>query len=258
MSIVTAPFAVQTPTHEQPDRIRTVIELLADYADRHAKTLRSPDTAKHHAARVGRWCEGRRASETRQVVAAIVRDMTGYYAAGTINRSLGALSAVLRMAWERGGVAQDYSGLVKRLPERNARTTTLTMQQVAQIADRASAQVHAAIWISLLTGCRRGAVLAIRQDMIRADTILLPAGATKTDRAREVPIIAPLRPWLAMLPLEITYEGVKSGFRRARVAAGMPHRSPSTICGAPAAPCSSNRACRCTSSAASWATPARR
>lgn len=199
-----------------------LVNLLADYAERHAKTLRSPDTAKHHAARIGRWCEGKRASDTRQVVSAIVQDMTGAYAAGTINRSLGTLSAALRMAWERGEVTQDYSGLVKRLPERNARTTTLTMQQVQQIAEHASAQVRAAIWISLLTGCRRGEVLAIKRAMIRADTILLPAGATKTDRAREVPIIAPLRPWLAMLPLSITYEGVKSGFRRARVAAGMP------------------------------------
>jgi integrase len=168
------------------------------------------------------WCEGKRASDTRHVVSAIVQDMTGHYAAGTINRSLGTLSAALRMAWERGDVAQDYSGLVKRLPERNARTMNLDMEQVRQIADKASSQVRAAIWISLLTGCRRGEVLAITKDMIRSDSILLPAGATKTVRAREVPIIAPLRPWLAYLPLTITYEGVKSGFRRARVAAGMP------------------------------------
>lgn len=199
-----------------------LVHLLADYAERHAKTLRSPDTAKHHAARIGRWCEGKRASDTRQVVSAIIQDMTGHYAAGTINRSLGTLSAALRMAWERGDVTQDYSGLVKRLPERNARTTTLTMRQVQQIAEKASEQVRAAIWISLLTGCRRGEVLAIDQTMIRADSILLPAGSTKTVRAREVPIIAPLRPWLPLLPLSITYEGVKSGFRRARVAAGMP------------------------------------
>jgi integrase len=199
-----------------------LIDLLADYADRHAKSLRSPDTAKHHAARIGRWCEGKRASDTRQVVSAIVQDMTGHYAAGTINRSLGTLSAALRMAWERGDVTQDYSGLVKRLPERNARTTSLDMEQVQAIAEKASPQVRAAIWISLLTGCRRGEVLAITRDMIRADTILLPAGATKTVRAREVPIIAPLRPWLEQIPLTITYEGVKSGFRRARVAAGMP------------------------------------
>lgn len=200
-----------------------LVALLADYAERHALTLRSPDTARHHAVRIGQWCEGRRASETRQVVAAIVQDMSGHYAPATINRSLGALGRALRMAWERGDVAQDYSGLCKRLPERNARTVSLTMAEVQRIADCASPPVRAAIWLSLLTGCRRGEVLAIRPEMIGPSSLLIPAGATKTERAREVPIIAPARPWLEHVPIGITFEGLKSGFRRAREKAGMPH-----------------------------------
>lgn len=69
-------------------------------------------------------------------------------------------------------------------------------------------------------------MLALRPGMIDRDTITLPAGATKTLRTREVPIIAPLRPWLAKVGadgLGINFEGLKSGFRRAREAAGMPH-----------------------------------
>lgn len=196
-------------------------ELLADYADRHAATLRSPDTARYHALRIGRWVDGRRASETRQVVAQIVQDLVPHYAAGTINRSLATLSTSLRMAWERGIVSADYSGLVKRLPEHNARTTWLTLQQVQRLADHASDTVRAAIWISVLTGCRRGEVLAMTQEMIGRDSITLPAGATKTLRTRTVPIIAPVRPWLKFVPLPITREGLKTGFRRAREAAGM-------------------------------------
>lgn len=201
----------------------SLVALLADYAQRHALTLKSPDTAQHHAARIGRWCEGKRASDTRHVVAAIVQDMTGHYAPATINRSLGTLGKALRMAWERGEVTQDYSGLCKRLPERNARTVSLTMQEVQKIADCASQAVRAAIWLSLLTGCRRGEVLAIRPDMIGPTTILLPAGATKTNRPREVPIIAPARPWLDQTPIPLNFEGLKSGFERARIKAGMPH-----------------------------------
>jgi integrase len=200
-----------------------LVDLLADYSQRHALTLRSPDTAQHHAARIGRWCEGKRASQTRQVVSSIIEDMTGHYAPATINRSLGTLGKALSMAWQRGAVDQDYSTLVRRLPEHNARTVSLTMAEVARLADCASAPVRAAIWISLLTGCRRGEVLAIEPHMVGADSILLPAGNTKTDRAREVPIIPPVRPWLAMLPIGITFEGLKSGFRRARQKAGMPH-----------------------------------
>lgn len=199
-----------------------LMDLLADYADRHTKTLRSPDTARYHALRIGRWCEGRRASEARQVAAQIQQDMLGHYAQATINRSLGALRRALRLAWQRGATAVDYSGMIERRPENNARTTWLTLAQVQSLADHASEAVRAAIWISVLTGCRRGEVLALTQDMIGRDLITLPAGATKTLRTRSVPIIAPVRPWLKHVPLGITAEGLKSGFRRAREAAGMP------------------------------------
>lgn len=201
-------------------------DLLADYTERHAATLRSPETARYHALRIGQWCLGHRASEARQVATAIAQDMQGLYAAGTINRSLGALKKALRAAWDRDVVATDYSSLVKRLPENNARSTWLTLKEVQAVADLASEPVRAAIWISVLTGCRRGEVLALRPQMLGRDMITLPAGATKTLRTREVPIIAPLRPWLAKIGHEglgINFEGLKSGFRRAREAAGMPH-----------------------------------
>lgn len=197
-------------------------ELLADYSERHALNLRSTDTAQYHAYRIGRWCEGRRASDTRDVAAAIVQDLTGHYAAATINRSLGALKKALRMAWERGRVPVDYSGMVKRLPEHNQRTQVLTVAQVRSLADAASEPVRAAIWIALLTGCRRGEVCKIQAADIGEDVIRIEAGNTKTLRYREVPIVPALRPWLAHLPLPITFEGVKSGIRRARVKAGLP------------------------------------
>lgn len=199
-----------------------LLELLADYAERHTKTLRSPETARYHALRIGRWCEGRRASEARQVAAAIQQDMHGVYAQATINRSLGALKRALRLAWQRGAVPVDYSGMIERLPENNARTTWLTLEQVQTLAGHASEAVRAAIWISVLTGCRRGEVLALTKAMIDRHSITLPAGATKTLRTRTVPVIPPLRPWLAHVPLGINAEGLKSGFRRAREAAGMP------------------------------------
>ena len=117
----------------------------------------------------------------------------------------------------------DYSTLVKRLPENNQRTTYLTMEQVSRLADHASENVRAAIWIALLTGCRRGEICKIKKEDIGQETIKLPAGNTKTLRYREVPIAAALRPWLKYLPLAINFEGVKSGFRRAREAADMEH-----------------------------------
>lgn len=187
----------------------------------HCDTLRSPDTAKFHALRLGPWAEKYRASQARQCAAHIVKDMTGSYKPATINRSLGALKKALRMAWEHGHTPEDYSAHVKRLPENNARETHLDVQQVKQIADLASDQVRAAIWISLYTGCRRGEVLKIEAGDIGKDQILIRAGNTKTLKTRVVPIIAPLKPWLKYLPLQINAEGLKTGFRRAREAAGM-------------------------------------
>lgn len=198
-------------------------ELLADYTTRHAETLRSASTARFHAWRIGRWLEGRRASDTRQVATAIIEDLQGAYAPATINRSLGTLKKALSDAWQRGQTPVDYSGLVRRLPENNQRTVYLSMEQVRALADAASDRVRTAIWVAMLTGCRRGEVCQIEREHIGADTLRIPAGNTKTLRYREVPIVPALRPWLDQLPLGISFEGVKSGFRRARERAGMPH-----------------------------------
>lgn len=189
----------------------------------HAKNLRSPETAKLHALRVGPWAANRRASEARKVAAAMVKDMQDSYAPATINRSLGALKKALTLAWEQGKTPEDWGAKIRRLPENNQREVHLSVEQVKQIADHCSEQVRAAVWVSLLTGCRRGEVLKIQGEDIGDDTILIRAGNTKTLRTRIVPIIPALRPWLEHLPLQINYEGVKSGFRRAREKAEMPH-----------------------------------
>ena len=60
----------------------------------------------------------------------------------------------LTLAWEKGLTPVDYSSLVDSLPENNRRTVYLSMEQVKAIADHASENVRAAIWIAMLTGCR--------------------------------------------------------------------------------------------------------
>lgn len=199
-----------------------IADVLADYTGRHAQQLRSPETATFHALRIGRWVEGRRCSEARQVAAAITADMHGHYAPGTINRSLGALKRALRIAWDLGRTPVDHSQAVRRLPEHNARSTTLTMQQVQRLAGQASEPVRAAIWIALFTGMRRGEILKMQAADVGRHELVIHAGNTKTQKTRTVPIIPPVRPWLAYVPLAITFEGLKSGFRRAREAAGLP------------------------------------
>lgn len=189
----------------------------------HADTLRSPSTAKHHALRAGQWMIGKRASEAPSVARLMVADMRGAYKPATINRSLGAMKTALTLAYQKGMIPSDYGDKIRRLPENNERHEYLTIEQVRLLADAASEQVRAAIWIALMTGCRRGEILKLTKADIRDDTLRIQAGNTKTLRERSVPIVPALRPWLQMVPLSINFEGLKTGFRRARISAGMPH-----------------------------------
>lgn len=187
----------------------------------HAEFLRSPNTAKQHAMRAGPWCIGHRASEARDVADKIIKDMRGHYAPATINRTLGALKAALQIAHRQRLTPVNFGAEIRRLPENNARHVYLSIEQVRLLADNASEQTRAAIWIALLTGCRRGEILKLRREHIGRDSLHIPAGNTKTLRVRTIPIVPALRPWLEFVPLKINQEGLKSGFRRAREAAGL-------------------------------------
>ncbi|MEY2342084.1 tyrosine-type recombinase/integrase [Acidithiobacillus sp. IBUN Pt1247-S3] len=196
--------------------------ILGLYMD-HAETLRSPETAKYHAMRLGPWVERYKASQARQCAAHLTQDMLKHYAPATINRSLGALKKALALAWAQGITPENYGLQVKRVPEHNERQVYLSIEDVRRLTECASEAVAAAIWMALLTGCRRGELLKIRAEDIRGDTITIHAGNTKTLKTRTVPIIASLRPWLGYIPLPLTDEGLKTGFRRAREKAGMAH-----------------------------------
>lgn len=190
---------------------------------RHCDTLRSPQTAKYHALRIGPWIEQAKASDARKVSAKIVADMRDHYSAATINRSLSALKTALRMAHDAGLIDSDYASAIKMLPLRNQREVFLSVDQVDAIAAHASETVRAAIWIALYTGCRRGEVLKLQPADIGDDSLTIHAGNTKTLRTRVIPITPALRPWLRFVPLALNFEGLKSGFGRARAKAGMEH-----------------------------------
>jgi integrase len=189
----------------------------------HAKGLRSPSTAKHHADRIMPWLKQKRCSEVEEVIAAIVKDLSPAYKPATINRSIGAITKALTLAWKAGTITENYGLKVERLPEDNKREVFLTVDQVRQLGEASSLQVKTAIWTALLTGARRGEICKIRAEDIGPDTIAIPKANTKTNQSRTVPIVPALRPHLKNLPLQIDYEGVKSGFRRARVKVGLPH-----------------------------------
>lgn len=188
----------------------------------HAKSLRSPETAKYHALRFGPWAAKYKASQAKQAAAHFIKDTKPKYAASTINWSLSTLKMGLELAFDSEMTPENYSPLVKTLPVKNIRDTVLTMEQLGKLSEHCSAPVRACIWIAIYTGCRRGEILAMKPEDIGPDQITIRAGNTKTEKTRTIPIVAPLRPWLEQIPISINFEGVKSGFGRARVAAGLP------------------------------------
>lgn len=187
----------------------------------HAKRLRSPKTAEYHALRAGPWCVGHKASEAERVALKMIADMRQAYAPATINRSLGAMKTALSIAYKQSLTPVDYGARIRRLPEHNQRHTYLSIEDVKRLGEACSEQVRAAIWIALLTGCRRGEILKLQASDIRGDRLRILAGNTKMLKERLCPIVPALRPWLAYIPLKINFEGLKSGFQRGRVKAGL-------------------------------------
>lgn len=206
----------------------SMMEILHIYAQ-HAETLRSAETSKLHAFRMAPYALLYKASQAQKFADHFVKDARKprndgrILAPSTVNRSLACAKKGLELAWRQQLIPENYGLRIKPVPVNNKREVFLTVEEVRQIAEHCSPQVKAAVWFALLTGARRGEILKVRREHIGTDTISLPASHTKTNRARVIPIIPPLRPWLEHFPLEITFEGVKSGWQRARVAAGMKH-----------------------------------
>ncbi len=198
-----------------------LVEVMALYMA-HAESLRSTKTAQEHAARLAPYIAGKKASEAGDAVIAMQRDRPDLKPA-TLNRSIGTLKKALSIAWEDKITPVNYGERIKRLRENNQREVYLTLDQVEAIANEASENVRTAIWIAIYTGMRRGEILKLQKSHISGDLITIPAGNTKTLKMRSVPIIEPLKPWLEKIPLPINFEGLKSGFQRARKAVNMEH-----------------------------------
>ena len=222
----------RTPTKVQIPGDPSMMDILGIYCD-HAATLRSGDTSRVHAARVAPWAERYRASQAQEFADHVIRDfsklvenpktreMKPMFAPATINRSLACVKKGMAIAWRQRLIPENYGLRIENVSVNNKREVFLTVQQVRKIAEHCSPRVQAAIWIALLTGARRGEIFKIRKQDIGRDTITLPSSHTKTLRTRAIPIVPALRPWLHFLPLEITVDGVKSSWRRARVKACM-------------------------------------
>lgn len=211
-----------------------MLVILALYVE-HSKTLRSSETSEFHVKRLEPWARKYKASQAQEFSDHVIRDMsqkilnkktgkmTRAYAPATINRSLACAKKGLAIAWRQRLIAENYGLRIENMKVNNKREVFLSVDEVQQIAQHCTVQMQAVIWAALLTGARRGELLQIRKEDIGVDTITLPSSHTKTLRARVIPIIPALRPWLEHFPVEVNFYGVQSAWRRARVKARMEH-----------------------------------
>ena len=200
----------------------SLTEVMALYV-KHAATLKSAKTAIHHADRFAPWAAKYKASQAGRAALHFTQDARGKYADATINWSLSTLKKGLKLAKTTELSSHNYSEDVAILKVSNTRTTSITLEQLEELAKHCSEEVRTAIFIAIYTGCRRGEIVKMRQEHIdRANQEMeIHFSGTKSGKTRTIPIVAPLAPWLEKLPLGIGAEGIKSGFVRARASAGM-------------------------------------
>jgi len=201
----------------------------------HSEGLRSASTSKHHAKRLMPWAEKYKASQVQEFAHHVIKDMSKLvehkktkklvpvYAPATVNRSLACVKKGMTIAWKQRLIPENYGLRIEPVRVNNKREVFLTVEEVRKIASHCSIGAQAAIWGALLTGARRGELFKIERKHIGAHEITFPSSNTKTLKMRVIPIVPALRPWLKHYPLEMTIDGVKSSWRRARVKAGMPH-----------------------------------
>lgn len=142
----------------------------------HADTqLRAGKSAKEHARRLALFIERKKASEAKMAVNEMNAKLLGELKPATLNRSIGTLKKALSLAFEADMIPENYGEKIKRHVENNAREVFLTMEQVKAIADKASDNVRAAIWIAIYTGMRRGELLKLQPEHISNGLITIPA-----------------------------------------------------------------------------------
>ena len=197
-------------------------EVMAFYI-KHTSGLKKSSTAHCHAKRFGPWAEKYKASQAGRAALHFTQDARGKYADSTINWSLSTLKKELKLAKTTELAQHNYAEDVQLLKVSNTRTISITLQQLESLAENCREAVGAAVFIAIYTACRRAEIVKMMPQHIDRENqeIEIHFTGTKTDKTRTIPIVALLAPWLEKLPLGIGAEGIKSGFVRAKIAAGM-------------------------------------
>lgn len=182
-----------------PDLNRIRFENLAKLVedDHERRGLRSTTRFQHALKHLRRFFDGTRAADISTAAAQMYADerRAGGAANGTVNRELGYLRRMLRLAW-RGGMV-GHLPHVPMLSEAEPRDVNLTEPEFAALLD--ALPEHHRGWVATcaITGWRKRAVLTRTWDDIREDTmgrrwLFLTRDRSKNKREYRFPVVGDL------------------------------------------------------------------
>jgi len=122
----------------------------------------------------------------------------------TLNRSIAVLSSFFNWCIVKDYFTGNNPCYRAKLKENNKREVRLSIEQVNHLLEKAYHQderLYNIIVIELYTGMRRGEILSLTWDGVDFDRslIFLSKEKTKTNKARTIPIISPLKNFLLTL-----------------------------------------------------------
>lgn len=140
-----------------------------------------------------------------------------------INRYVALLRHIGNLAERWGWTDLPLGRRVQLLPEQSERHVYLTPAEVKTLCDNTDPLTADMIRFAVLSGLRRGEMLALTPEQVRDDVILLTA-QTKSGRPRAIPL-PPQAAAIARkrLPWGIAYPALRERFLKARSAAGLDH-----------------------------------
>lgn len=197
----------------------TLSEAVNRWLTGEAKSLKSYDNLLEKVRVMYPHIQGRSLHEVGETAAAIkAAGLKDGLKAATVNRRLAILRRVARLAYRVWGwLDQDVAGRVTMLPGEEQRHVYLTPPEARCLLAASRGKVREAIRWALLTGLRRGELLAVTPESFQDGAIVLKV--TKSGRPRIVPLPDELDP--KRFPYGLTVDALRNGFEEARARAGL-------------------------------------
>jgi integrase len=137
-----------------------------------------------------------------------------------INRRLAVLKRVAKLAYKRWGwLENDLGAKIELLPGEKQRSEWVTPAEAKRLIQCAKGPIREAIRWAVLTGLRRGEILAIRPENFKGGGVYLPD--SKSGKPRTVPVPGELDP--KRFPYGLHPTALSKGFQDARRLARLPH-----------------------------------